>query len=205
MFNALIYHYKSNLDLPRAGIVHRLDKNTSGLLVIAKTIYSYNYLINLFKKRKIIKEYDVIVVGRLEQDGLINRPIKRNIYNRTKMTVGMGGKEAITYYKIMTIFNNYTYLRVRIKTGRMHQIRVHFSSILHPVLGDHLYSQGIKGNHVLISNKVNKLLYQFSRPALHSRMLSFIHPRAKKKKTWIVSPPKDMILLINLLYKNEMK
>ncbi|WP_154049318.1 RluA family pseudouridine synthase [Buchnera aphidicola] len=205
LFNALIYHYKNSITLPRAGIVHRLDRNTSGLLVVAKTADSYNYLISLFKKRKVIKEYDVIVIGRIEQDGFIDRPIKRNIYRRTMMTVGIGGKSALTYYKVITIFRNYTYLRVQLKTGRTHQIRVHLSSIFHPVFGDKLYYKGIKLNFLDISDKMYNFVLKFSRPALHSRMLGFIHPVINKKKTWLVNPPTDMMRLINFLYSEDMK
>ncbi|WP_154029310.1 RluA family pseudouridine synthase [Buchnera aphidicola] len=205
LFNALIYHYKNNLTLPRAGIVHRLDRNTSGLLVVAKTIFSYNYLISLFKKREVIKEYDAIVIGRIEQDGFINYPIKRNIYRRTIMTVGIGGKSALTYYKVMTIFRNYTYIRIQLKTGRMHQIRVHLSSILHPIFGDKIYNKGVKLNFFGISKKMYKFFLKFSRPALHSRMLGFVHPIINKKKIWLVTPPIDMIQLINFLYLEDMK
>ncbi|VFP77842.1 Ribosomal large subunit pseudouridine synthase D [Buchnera aphidicola (Cinara cf. splendens/pseudotsugae 3390)] len=204
LLNALIFHYKSNSSLPRAGIVHRLDKNTSGLLVVAKTILAYNYLIGLFKNRKIIKEYDAIVVGRIGRNGSINYPIKRNIYRRTIMTIGSGGKKAITHYKVITRFKNYTYVRVQIKTGRMHQIRVHFSSIAHPIFGDSTYSKGIRYNSLGYSKKTCIFLCRFSRPSLHSRMLSFVHPVTDELKTWITSPPLDMVHLLTLLYCEDM-
>ncbi|WP_328283813.1 RluA family pseudouridine synthase [Buchnera aphidicola] len=204
LLNALIFHYPDNLLIPRAGIVHRLDRNTTGILVVAKTISTYYFLINLFKKRKIIKEYDVIVIGRIEVDGKIEKPIKRDIYNRTKMTVGIGGKQAITYYSVITIFKNHTYLRIQLKTGRMHQIRVHLSSIFHPVLGDKIYSKGIKSNFSNCSKKMKNFLSKFNRPALHARMLNFIHPKTNKKKNWIIYPPKDMLSLINVLYSEDM-
>ncbi|WP_232036810.1 RluA family pseudouridine synthase [Buchnera aphidicola] len=205
LLNALIFHYKKNRMLPRAGIVHRLDRNTSGLLVVARTIFAYHYMIRLFQQRKVIKEYDAIVIGRIECDGIINYPIRRNIYNRTMMAIGIGGKQAITYYKIITIFRNYTHVRIRIETGRMHQIRVHFSSIFHPVLGDHLYSRGIRPNVTSYSKLEYKTLIRFYRPALHSSMLQFVHPITFKLQTWTVSPPMDMIHLLHVLYSEDMK
>ncbi|WP_331850911.1 RluA family pseudouridine synthase [Buchnera aphidicola] len=204
LFNAILYHYPNNMKLPRAGIVHRLDKNTTGLLLISKTIFSYQYCIKLFKKRQVIKEYDVIVIGRMEENGEINSPIKRNMFNRTKMAINSGGKEAITQYKIIVRFNHYTYIRVRTKTGRMHQIRVHFSSICHPVLGDSVYSRGIQPKVFNFSNKLLKIFLDFSRPALHARMLKFSHPITRIQRIWIVSPPIDMIILINSLYIEDM-
>ncbi|MGI4816613.1 MAG: RluA family pseudouridine synthase [Janthinobacterium lividum] len=204
LLNALIFHYESNSDLPRAGIVHRLDKNTSGLLVVAKTIFTYNYLVGLFKNRKIIKEYDAIVIGSIKQNGSINYPIKRNIHRRTIMTIGSGGKKAITHYKVITRFRNYTYVRVQIKTGRMHQIRVHFSSISHPIFGDSIYSRGVRYNLLGYSKKTRRFLYRFSRPSLHSRMLSFVHPITNKLKNWTTSPPVDMVHLLTLLYYEDM-
>lgn len=204
LLNALIFHFKNNSSLPRAGIVHRLDKNTSGLLVVAKTIFTYNYLISLFKKREIIKEYDVIVIGRIKQSGSISYPIKRNIHRRTIMMIGSGGKKAITNYTVITRFRNYTYLRVQIKTGRMHQIRVHFSSISHPIFGDSTYSKGIKYNLLGYSEKTRKFLCEFSRPSLHARMLRFVHPVTNELKTWTASPPLDMVHLLTLLYCEDM-
>ncbi|WP_331866621.1 RluA family pseudouridine synthase [Buchnera aphidicola] len=205
LLNSLMFHYKNNCMLPRAGIVHRLDKNTSGLLVVARTIFSYHYLIGLFKRRRVIKEYDAIVIGRIEFNGTINVPIKRNIYNRTMMSVGIGGKQAITHYKVITMFRNYTHIRIFIETGRMHQIRVHISSILHPIFGDSIYSKGIKPNLLGYSKSTYNLLLKFSRPALHSSMLKFLHPITNKLQTWIVSPPVDMVQLLHSLYSEDMK
>ncbi|WP_331984533.1 RluA family pseudouridine synthase [Buchnera aphidicola] len=205
LLNALIFHYKNNFMLPRAGIVHRLDRNTSGLLVVARTIFAYYYLINLFKQRQVIKEYDAIVIGRIEYDGTINVPIKRNIHNRTMMSVGIGGKPAVTYYKVITIFRNYTHIRVSMETGRMHQIRVHISSILHPIFGDHVYSRGIKPNFLGYSKLTYNFLLKFSRPALHASMLQFLHPSTRKLQNWMVSPPIDMVQLLHSLYSEDMK
>nr|WP_244268604.1 RluA family pseudouridine synthase [Buchnera aphidicola] len=206
LFNSLIYHYKESINLPRAGIVHRLDRHTTGLLVIAKKIAAYQYLLDLFKTRKIIKEYDVIVVGRIERDGEINRPIKRHIFRRTKMMVSAGGKESITRYQVIAIFRHCTYLRVRLETGRTHQIRVHFSSISHPVLGDQVYDPGFRARLLCSStNRLHKILFGWFRPALHARRLTFIYPSRGLMRNWVAGPPSDMVALIHCLYEEDMK
>ncbi|WP_075432040.1 RluA family pseudouridine synthase [Buchnera aphidicola] len=200
LFNGILYHFKKNKKLPRAGIVHRLDRHTTGLLMVAKNFFSYHYLTNLLKLRKVIKEYDVIVMGQIQYDGLIELPIKRHWHCRTKMMTGIGGKEAITHYKVIAIFRNHTHLRIRLKTGRTHQIRVHLSAILHPIVGDKVYSNGIQSNINGYPTKLSNIIQNFSRPALHSSRLCFQDPFKNILKNWEVSPPDDLISLLHHFY-----
>lgn len=200
LLNAIIYHYKENEKLPRAGIVHRLDRYTTGLIMVAKNFFSYKYLVNLLKFRKVIKEYDVIVIGQVKYNGFIELPIKRNIWCRTKMMTGSGGKEALTCYRVIAIFRHHTHLRVQIKTGRTHQIRVHLSSISYPILGDQIYSRGIQSNVNSYSAKLSDIIRNFSRPALHASRLCFKNRITNTVQNFEISPPNDLIRLINNFY-----
>lgn len=198
LLNALIYHYPNNIFLPRAGIVHRLDKNTTGLMVIAKNIYSYLFLVESIKQHKVIRKYEAIVEGKLEKNGIVNQPIMRHVNKRkrTFMMVHHKGKYAITNYKIIKKFNNFTYISLKLKTGRTHQIRVHMSYIKHKILGDQKY-----GNKKIKNVILNKFIKIFNRQALHAVKLSFYHP-SKKNMVEFHSPiPKDMLKLLRLIKK----
>lgn len=204
LLNGIIYNYNNNKRLPRAGIIHRLDKNTTGLLVISKKLLSYYYLVQSLKERKIKREYDVIVWGQIYKDGVIELPIKRDTYCRTKMMVGSGGKNAITYYKVIAIFRNHTHLRVKLETGRTHQIRVHFSYISHPILGDSLYFKRINKNIYSCAKNLNSLLSNCSRPLLHASKIFFFH---FFKKIWLdiyIAPPLDMEKILHYLYSHNL-
>nr|WP_231937948.1 RluA family pseudouridine synthase [Buchnera aphidicola] len=206
LLNAILYYFPNNISLPRAGIVHRLDKNTTGLMIIAKTLNSYNYFIKILKKRKVIREYDAIVFGQIFSNNIINRPIKRHIYCRTKMMIHLGGKKAITHYTVINIFKNFTHLRLKLETGRTHQIRVHLNSIQHPLLGDPIYNSFRKITSKKIESSTSiflkKILKKYTRQALHASFLKFKHPITSKIMKWEQQPPNDFKNVLNALYNN---
>lgn len=191
ILNALLYKYKNKNLLPRSGIVHRLDKYTSGLMVIAKTIFSYKYLVKLLKKRQIVREYQGIVKGNMISGGTINQPIMRHHIHRKRMTVNALGKKSITHYRIIQRFKYHTYISIRLETGRTHQIRVHMLYIQHPLVGDQIYS-GINRIPYDNQNKDIKKINDFPRQALHAGYLSFYHPITRSSMSWTVPLPQDM-------------
>ncbi|MCV2518428.1 MAG: RluA family pseudouridine synthase [Candidatus Lightella neohaematopini] len=193
ILNAILYHYPLNINLPRVGIVHRLDKNTTGILVIAKNLSTQYKLTQLIKNKQITKEYLAIVHGHTKKYGSIIKPISRNIHDRTCMEVCNFGKLAITHYKVIKYFKDYTYLRIILETGRTHQIRVHMSYIKHPILGDVKYN-------IFFKNKKNNI--NFNRQALHSYKLKFNYPFNGSEKIWCAPLPKDMKTLLKKLSKN---
>lgn len=167
--NGLLYHFDNLSSIGaniRPGIVHRLDKDTSGLLVIAKNDFSHKHLASGFKNRDIKRVYILIVRGVLERDkGTIDEPIGRDEKNRTKMVVNYkNGRRAITHYRVKDRFDKFTLVEARLETGRTHQIRAHFSHINHPILGDHVYYPG-------------KMPFAIKHQLLHCIKLGFIHPR----------------------------
>lgn len=172
LVNALLYHIKelSSINgIIRSGIVHRLDKDTTGLLVIAKNDYSHEFLSEQFKARTVKREYIALVEGSFKiNNGIINRPIGRNPKDRMKMAVTeVNSKVAITKYKVLQTYTNYTLLDLELKTGRTHQIRVHLSYINHPIVGDLVYGK-----------KSNK--YNIHKQLLHAKKLGFNHPKTKE-------------------------
>ncbi|MCV2500029.1 MAG: RluA family pseudouridine synthase [Candidatus Lightella neohaematopini] len=192
ILNAILHHCPLNINLPRVGIVHRLDKNTTGILIIAKNLSTQYKLTELIKNKQITKEYLAIVHGHTEKYGSIIKPISRNMHDRTCMKVCNIGKLAITHYKVITYFKNYTYLRIILETGRTHQIRVHMSYIKHPILGDAKYNTIFKDKE----NNIN-----FDRQALHSYKLKFNYPFNNSEKIWYASLPEDMKILLKELSK----
>lgn len=198
ILNALLYYYKNIQYVPRAGIIHRLDKDTTGLMVIAKNIFSYNYLYKLLKDRKIIREYQGIVKGKMISGGTINKPIMRHPYKRTSMMVHPLGRTAITHYTIINRFKNCTHISIRLETGRTHQIRTHMLYIHHPLVGDIRYG-GHKNYAYLRKNQDINESYVFSRQALHAYYLAFQHPINQNLMSWTIPLPKDMLKLISKL------
>ncbi|EFN02652.1 Ribosomal large subunit pseudouridine synthase D [Actinobacillus pleuropneumoniae serovar 13 str. N273] len=139
VLNALLHYYPPIAEVPRAGIVHRLDKDTTGLMVVAKNIPAQTHLVTALQKRRITREYEAVASGVMTQGGKVDEPMARHPTKRTAMAVHPMGKPAVTHYRIMERFRNYTRLRLRLETGRTHQIRVHMAHIAHPLLGDQLY------------------------------------------------------------------
>jgi len=193
--NGLLYRYPELANLPRSGIVHRLDKDTSGVLLIAKNEQFRNYFIDQMQHRNVTKEYTAIVVGSTLGSFSIEEPIGRDKYNRTKMMIRPDGKEALTFIRSSERLGNYSILDIGIETGRTHQIRVHLSSKKLPIIGDSTYNPGrIIGKDS--STELISIIRSFSRQALHARFLSFTCPKTKNEISFNIPVPSDMKNLI---------
>ncbi|QCI26418.1 RluA family pseudouridine synthase [Buchnera aphidicola (Stegophylla sp.)] len=196
LLNALLYYDYRLKNVPRGGIIHRLDKNTTGLMVIAKDVYSYEKMVFLLKKRLIIREYDALVCGHVISGGVINYPIMRHIKKRICMMTNISGKTSVTHYRVIQQFKYYTHLRIRIETGRTHQIRVHMLHIRHPILGDLLYNNNISTG---MTHQSVKKIRLFSRQALHASTIAFIHPVFNKLMRFQISLPIDILHIMQYL------
>ena len=196
--NALLYHNKNLSKLDRAGIVHRLDKNTSGLMVAAKNLISQKHLVEQLQNHSVQREYSAFVYGHMISGGTINEPLGRHPKDRIKQAVIRTGKKAITHYRVIDRFANHTHVKAILETGRTHQIRVHLSSIGHPLIGDSLYGGRLRFPKNA-SEDLKIALKAFQRQALHSKKLTLSHPRTGKSMTWKVGLPEDMQKLINVL------
>jgi 23S rRNA pseudouridine1911/1915/1917 synthase len=174
LLNALLYHHPALKNLPRAGIIHRLDKDTSGLLIVAKTLPAFQTLTENLKDHQIIRQYHTLVVGIVISGGEIDAPIGRHRNHRTKMAVNPHGKPAHTHYRVLEKFPRHTYLQVQLETGRTHQIRVHMAHINHAVVGDPLYNRQRLSKGA--SPELQTLLQNFPRQALHAKTLRLLHP-----------------------------
>lgn len=183
--NALLGMYDSQQHLPRAGIVHRLDKDTTGLMVAAKSSIAYHSLVNQLSERTVSRKYIAIVDGEIYEDGTVNEPIGRDPNNRIKMSLNHKGKEAITNYTPYEIYEGFTLIECQLETGRTHQIRVHMQSIKHPLVGDQTYNRP--------SEKLKELgIEDFPRQALHAYSLAFIHPTTGEEVSFKSDLPDDM-------------
>lgn len=198
LLNALLHHCPLLQKLPRAGIVHRLDKDTTGLLVIAKTNQALKSLTSQLKARTISRIYQAIVAGVLISGATIDEPIARHPINRKRMAVIDTGKMAITHYRVMEKYKAYTRIKVQLETGRTHQIRVHMAHIQHAILGDPVYSGRLQLPKGATPELVNELRH-FKRQALHAYELGLIHPVTHKEMTWQAPIPDDMKKLIDIL------
>ena len=186
--NALLHRYKDQDKLPRAGIVHRLDKDTSGLMVAAKSSIAYHNLVQQLAEKRVSRKYLAIVEGEIYQQGTINQPIGRYPINRTKMAINHRGKQAITHYTPIEVYDGFTLIECELETGRTHQIRIHMKSIKHPLAGDQTYNKS--------STKLEKLaITALTRQALHAYKLSFIHPTTAKMVKFKSKLPEDMLNL----------
>lgn len=210
MLNALLHHAPELESVPRAGIVHRLDKETSGLLVVARTLTSQKILVEQLQAREFLREYDAIIRGSVTAGSTINQPIGRHKVDRKRMAVSDKGKSAITHYRINERYRLHTKLTVKLETGRTHQIRVHMAHINHPLLGDPVYGGRFK-IPAASDGEFVEALKGFRRQALHARHLGLIHPATNEFIEWEVEVPQDMINLQNVLradfekHKKEIK
>ncbi|KAF6676412.1 23S rRNA pseudouridine(1911/1915/1917) synthase RluD [Pantoea sp. EKM20T] len=198
VLNALLHHYPAIMDVPRAGIVHRLDKDTTGLMVVAKTVPAQTHLVDSLQRREITREYEAVAIGNMTAGGTVEQPISRHSTKRTHMAVHPMGKPAVTHYRIMEHFRAHTRLRLRLETGRTHQIRVHMSHISHPLVGDPLYGgrpRPPKG----ASEALITTLRGFDRQALHATMLRLYHPISGIEMEFHAALPQDMVDLIAAL------
>ena len=198
VLNALLHHCPEIDNVPRAGIVHRLDKDTTGLMVVAKTIPAQTKLVKMIQKRDITREYEAIAIGQMTAGGKIEAPIARHPTRRTHMAVDPDGKEAITRYRIAEKFRAHTRLRLRLETGRTHQIRVHMSFMRHALLGDPVYSGRPKPiRHS--SPELIDAMQNFKRQALHAIKLQLTHPITGEDMRWQAPVPEDMVKMSELL------
>ncbi|MBL6719737.1 MAG: RluA family pseudouridine synthase [Candidatus Marinimicrobia bacterium] len=200
--NGLIFKYPELVNLPRSGIVHRLDKDTSGVLLIARTEKFRNYFIQQMQERLVKKEYVAVVIGSTLGSFLIEDPIGRDKFNRTKMSIRADGKEARTFIKLKEKIHNYSVLDISIETGRTHQIRVHLSSKKLPIIGDKIYDPA-KSIAKESSSKLVQIIRSFPRQALHAKFLSFECPKTKKQISFEAPIPKDIDNLISDIKKHS--
>ena len=185
LVNALLHHFPELETLPRAGIIHRLDKDTSGLLIVARSLPAYTQFVKALQNREIKREYEAVVEGQMIAGGKIEAPIGRNPTERTKMAVLKSGKPAMTRYRIIKKYNAHTHLHLELETGRTHQIRVHLAYIHYPLVGDKIYNRAQKT--------------KFHRQALHACRLSLTHPISQEKMVFTAELPEDIQELLKRL------
>ena len=203
LVNALLYHDSSLEQLPRAGLIHRLDQYTTGAIVIAKTPIAYKQLSKQMQKRQIKRLYEAVVWGRLNEPNTIKKPIARHPNHRKKMaTVKTGGRVATTHYRILKNFQHHTHIEVQLETGRTHQIRVHLSDAGYPIVGDPLYG-GQRQPSKDVSDILSCAIQAFERQALHARTLELYHPQTGETICQDASLPDDLQTLLKELSKQE--
>tara|TARA_X000000368_G_scaffold16147_1_gene12760 strand:- start:2022 stop:2975 length:954 start_codon:yes stop_codon:yes gene_type:complete len=194
LLNALLHQYPELKKIPRAGIVHRLDKDTSGLMVVARNELAMQSLSEQISNRSIKRIYQAFTVGRIERSGKVEAPIGRHPKNRQKQAIIDSGREAISYYKVLENFGSYSHLEVSLETGRTHQIRVHMNHLGFPLIGDPLYGRRrrfAKNTH----QKLREIIESFPRQALHAAQLSFIDPITSKEANFQSKLPFDLVEL----------
>jgi 23S rRNA pseudouridine1911/1915/1917 synthase len=198
LLNALLFRDPPLAAIPRAGIVHRLDKDTTGLLVVARTLQAHAELTRQLQARTVKREYEAVVCGLFTGGGKVDAPIGRHPRDRVKMAVVASGKPAITHFRLLERFETYTHIRVQLETGRTHQIRVHMAHIGHPLLGDTLYGARLRlPKHA--DEELKTVLQDFKRQALHAAQLGLIHPTTGEYLQWQAALPNDMQQLLAAL------
>jgi len=198
--NALLYYDSDLSKLDRAGIVHRLDKNTSGLMVVARNEKSQKYLVEQLQSHLVEREYSAIVYGHMIAGGTVDEPIGRDPRDRVKQAVLTIGKEARTHYRAIDRFKSHTHVKAILETGRTHQIRVHLSYVGHSLIGDPMYGGRVRFPKKA-SEELKDALLNFKRQALHSKKLTLIHPISGESMSWKIPLPDDMAGLLEVLKK----
>lgn len=198
LVNALLHHFPDIKAVPRAGIVHRLDKDTTGLMVVAKTLSAHAHIVEQLQDRSMGREYEAVVSGRFTGGGTVNEPIARHHKDRKKMAVTPFGKHAVTHYRVLHRFAAHTHIRVKLETGRTHQIRVHMAHLHHALVGDPVYAGRLK-IPANASDLLKEMLRTFGRQALHAKKLTLIHPSTEEEMSWEVELPEDMLCLLDVL------
>ncbi|GLR63977.1 23S rRNA pseudouridine(1911/1915/1917) synthase RluD [Marinospirillum insulare] len=199
LLNALLFHCPSLKELPRAGIVHRIDKDTSGLLVVAKTLKAQNSLVEQLQSHNMGREYDAIALGVMTSGGTVDTQIGRHPKDRKRQAVVVsGGKDSVTHYRVVQRYRAHTHVRCNLETGRTHQIRVHMAHIRHPLVGDPVYGGRLK-LPAGANEELKLMLRSFPRQALHARSLKLMHPETGKEMSWTLPLPEDIELLLTLL------
>lgn len=200
MANALLHHIPEIRSVPRVGIVHRLDKETTGLLVVAKNLKVHTHLVEQLQQRTVSRKYIALVSGELISGGTVDDPIGRHSVDRKKMAIKPSmGRPAITHYRIRKKYKGFTLLDVKLETGRTHQIRVHMSHIKFPIVGDLVYGRKMNAG----KNSTLQLLSSFPRQALHAAELSFVHPKKQSEVTFSAPLPADFQELVDILESNQ--
>lgn len=201
LVNALLNYAPEVENLPRAGIVHRLDKDTSGIMVVARSLIAHTSLVNQLQNRTMGREYEAVVVGSLTGGATVDAPIGRHPQDRKRMAVVSSGKPAVTHYRLIERFAAHTHIHCKLESGRTHQIRVHMTHVRHPLIGDPVYGGRLrlpKGT----TEELRQVLAAFTRQALHARKLTLEHPETGEVLSWDVPLPDDMIQLIDALRKH---
>ena len=198
--NALLYYDPSLSTLDRVGIVHRLDKNTSGLMVIARNEKSQKYLVEQLQNHSVSREYSALVYGHMIAGGTIDEPLGRDPKDRVKQAVLMSGKDAVTHYRAIERFKSHTHVKAILETGRTHQIRVHLSHVGHSLIGDPIYGGRVRFPKKA-SEELKHALLNFKRQALHSKKLTLNHPISGELMSWKAPLPDDMQELLKVLKK----
>jgi 23S rRNA pseudouridine1911/1915/1917 synthase len=196
--NALLAHDPALAKLPRAGIVHRLDKDTSGLLIVARTLPAHTALVRMLEEREIHREYEAVCRGVMTGGGTVDAPIDRHPTDRVRMAIREGGREAVTHYRVIRRFRAHTHVRVQLETGRTHQIRVHLAHIGYPLVGDKVYGGRLalpKGG----GEELRQALREFPRQALHAARLQLAHPVTGKPLEVVAPLAADMVGLLAIL------
>lgn len=196
--NALLHHCPALASVPRSGIVHRIDKDTSGLLMVAKTLEAHKQLVDQLQARSVHREYLALVHGAMTGGGSVDEPLGRHATDRKRFAVRPGGKNAVTHYRIAERFPSHTLVRVKLETGRTHQIRVHMAHIHYPLVGDPVYG-GRARLPAGASERLLETLRSFRRQALHAASLGILHPATGEYAEWHAPLPVDFSALLDAL------
>jgi 23S rRNA pseudouridine1911/1915/1917 synthase len=200
--NALLHFDAALAQVPRGGIVHRLDKDTSGLMVVARTVAAHTALVRAIESREVEREYEAICAGVMTGGGVVDAPIGRHRVDRVRMAVREDGREAVTHYRVLRRFRGHTHVQLKLESGRTHQIRVHMAHIQYPIVGDRVYGGRLslpKG----ASAQLAQALREFRRQALHAARLAFAHPVTGKAIEQQAVAPDDMQTLLRVLREDQ--